>query len=218
MSATRDDLINAIAARIDQLPANPVRVAVDGIDGAGKTWFADELGESLRASGRSVFRASVDDFHQPQALRWARGRNSPEGYFQDSFDYLRLKKLLLDPLSRGGNRICQLRWFDHRTDERIRASRVRVSPNAILVLDGIFLHRDELWSYWDYSIFLQVTFTLSHQRLVVRDGAPSNPHAARIRRYVQGQQIYLAQCNPASKASVVIDNEHIDAPFVVKGR
>ena len=53
------------------LPAQGL-VAVDGVDGAGKTTFCDELASVLRAQGRAVVRASVDDFHHPRAIRWRR--------------------------------------------------------------------------------------------------------------------------------------------------
>src|SRR5712691_8489252 len=71
-----------------------MRVGVDGVDGAGKTHFADELAELLKASGRSAIRASVDGFHNPKAVRYRRGRGSPEGFFHDSYDYDQLKVAL----------------------------------------------------------------------------------------------------------------------------
>ncbi len=63
-----------------------VIIAVDGIDGAGKTVFADALAEVFAEGGSAVFRASIDDFHRPRVERYARGRRSPEGFYRDSFD------------------------------------------------------------------------------------------------------------------------------------
>jgi uridine kinase len=60
------------------------RVAVDGFDGAGKTFLADELAAAI---GPAASRVRADDFLNPQAVRYARGRDSPEGFFLDSFDY-----------------------------------------------------------------------------------------------------------------------------------
>ncbi len=62
-------LIEELAARICLLK-NPhtLRVAIDGVDGAGKTTLADELVEPVRRLGRRVIRASVDDFHRPELL------------------------------------------------------------------------------------------------------------------------------------------------------
>ena len=50
-------------------------VAVDGLDGAGKTTFADRLAPLL---DRPVVRVREDDFLNPAAIRHARGRESPE--------------------------------------------------------------------------------------------------------------------------------------------
>jgi len=63
-----------------------LRVGIDGVDGAGKTTFADELAAALAPFGRPVIRAGVDGFHHPRAVRYRRGRESPEGFFRDSYD------------------------------------------------------------------------------------------------------------------------------------
>jgi uridine kinase len=49
------------------------RIAVDGIDCAGKTTLADRLGELLHAA-----RVSIDDYVRPAEQRHARGELSPE--------------------------------------------------------------------------------------------------------------------------------------------
>src|SRR5262245_47953937 len=79
-------------------PDQIVRVAVDGVDGVGKTTFADKLGRVVELIGRTVIRSSVDGFHNPRELRYRRGRTSPEGFYFDSYDYPALRRYLLDPL------------------------------------------------------------------------------------------------------------------------
>ena len=51
----------------------PVRVGIDGIDAAGKTYLADELADHLKESGRGIIRASIDGFHHPREIRSRRG-------------------------------------------------------------------------------------------------------------------------------------------------
>lgn len=65
---------------------HPVRVAIDGVDGVGKTRLANELIAPLGRHGLSVIRASVDGFHNPCAVRYGLGRSSPEGYFVPTGD------------------------------------------------------------------------------------------------------------------------------------
>lgn len=73
-------LISGIAD--DVLLHTARRVAIDGVDGAGKTHFADELADVPTGRGTPVVRASVDGFHHPPEVRHRRGRGSPEGYFR----------------------------------------------------------------------------------------------------------------------------------------
>lgn len=214
---TGDDralLIASVAASIVTLPG-PARVAVDGVDGVGKTFFADELAEAISRLGRPVIRASADGFHQPEALRHRRGRTSPEGFFHDSYDYAALSACLLDPLGPGGGGTYRRAVFDHTTDRMVEAEAQQAPPGAVLVLDGIFLHRDELVRYWDYSVFLTAGFATTFARLAARDGGDPDPGADSNRRYLEGQRLYLAACRPQQRASIVIDNTDLRAPRVI---
>jgi uridine kinase len=81
-----------------------------------------------------------------------------------------------------------------------------------VVIDGIFLHRDELLEAWDYSIFLDVPFKLSVARMAARDGSAPDPADPSVVRYVEGQRMYLRACRPWERATVVIDNSQPDFP------
>lgn len=194
-----------------------MRVGVDGVDGAGKTTFADELARTLAATGRDVVRVGVDGFHHPRRRRHARGRADPDGFFEDSFDYDRLRADVLDPLGPGGDGLVRRAAFDHRRDRPVEAVDEQVPLGAVLVLDGLFLHRDELRGLLDWSVFLHVPFALSVARMAARDGSSPDPAGESNRRYVQGQERYLRECDPTSRASVVIDNSDLAAPVPVSG-
>ena len=184
-------------------------VAIDGVDGSGKTTFADMLAPMIERGGREVIRASVDGFHNLRSVRYRRGKTDPEGYFLDSYNYDALRHFLIEPFRQGAS-VVDVARFDHRTDEEITSARREVGPSAILLLDGIFLHRDELHSLWDYSVFLSVPFSVSYERMARRDGFNPNPVAPENRRYYEGQQLYLRACQPETRATTVIAG---DMPF-----
>ncbi len=195
-----------------------VRVAVDGVDGAGKTLFADQLADVLTAGGRTVIRASVDNFHRPLFERYRRGRNSPVGFWLDSYDYDRLRGELLDPLSPGGNGIYRTSVHDLASNQPVEQRAQHCPPGAVLLIDGLFLHRDELRDYWDLSIWLEVPFTVTAARMARRDGTSPDPDDPSMARYVGGQRLYLAECTPAHRANVVLDNTDPDLPTVLAAR
>ncbi|MGB8355606.1 MAG: hypothetical protein WCD79_17035, partial [Chthoniobacteraceae bacterium] len=149
----RQALLKTIATTILSQPYTGVlRVAIDGVDGAGKTTFADELAAVLSPSGRPIIRASVDSFHNPRAMRYRLGKTSPHGFFNDSYNYDLLKTTLLDPLSPGGTQHYKRAAFDHATDSTVTSPEEHATPHSILLFDGIFLHRHILRQYWDFSI------------------------------------------------------------------
>jgi len=213
----RRQVIDVVARAVSGLPATGVtRVGIDGVDGSGKTHFAEELALALRAAGRRVIQASVDGFHNPRAVRYAKGRSSPVGFFEDSYDYATLEAVLLGPLGPGGSGRYRVAAFDHRTDHPVEAPIEIAAPRDILILDGIFLHRPELRGHWDYSVFLEVRFAVSVARMAERDASSPDPDAPSNRRYVVGQEIYLARCEPWRWASVVINNDDLVAPYIVE--
>lgn len=212
MTPERLDCIERLARAILAIDVeHPTRVAIDGPDAAGKTILADELARLMEQEGRPVIRASIDGFHRPRIERLARGSESPEGYFRDSFDNAALRATLLDPLGPGGNRRYRRRVFDFRTDQPVVQATEVGPPNAILLFDGVFLLRRELFHLWDFSVFVAAPFRETRRRAATRDVALFGSEAAvRHRysvRYVPGQRLYYALEHPRFKADVVLDNQ-----------
>ena len=211
----RSTVIEMLAERIVGVTcSHPVRVAIDGVDGVGKTTLADELADAVRAHRRPVIRASVDGFHNPRSMRYRLGRSSPEGYFRDSFNYAALTTVLLAPLGPGGTRLYRRAVFNYRIDSELDTPFETASPDAILLFDGVFLHRPELLSHWDLSLFLDAPFEITIPRAAGRDGSSPDVNAPENRRYVEGQQLYLKSCEPKSKASIVINNSNLASPVL----
>lgn len=208
------ELADRIAGR---LGSGILRVAVDGVDGAGKTTFADRLGDMLRRGGIGVIRAGIDGFHHPRATRYRLGRGSPEGFFRDSFDLAGFRQHLLDPLGPGGSLRFRRAVFDHRQDAALDGPEETAVPPAVLLVDGIFLQRDELRPHWDLTIFLDVPFAESFRRMARRDGGDPDPDAAGNRRYREGQELYFAQCDPRSRADVLIDCADLERLVIMRG-
>jgi len=219
VSETHASLLARLAdAVIGFDPDRRIRVAIDGVDGAGKTTLSDALAPLVAAKGRPVIRASLDDFHNPQNLRYARGRYSPDGFYLDSYDYDAFRRLLLDPLSPNGSGRYAAKRFDLDSDEPFDLNPQQAGPTAALIVDGIFLHRPELRSCWDLSIFLKVNFDVSLPRGAARgqNFDAIDPHSPPHQRYVGGQKRYLAECAPEQQADIVIDYNYLQAPKVLK--
>lgn len=209
-----------------RLPQNvrshPIRVAIDGVDASGKTNLADRLVPLIENRNRPVMRASIDDFHNPKKVRYQRGLDSPEGYYYDSFNYEALQRDLLIPLGPHGDRQCRLAVFNLKDDSPTHGAWYKAPADAILLMDGIFLLRPELIPYWDFSIFLDVDFSISVPRAVQRDitsgDQKRNTNFIQMRyerRYVPGQQLYFRKARPRQQASIIVNNNDDWNPVIV---
>ena len=201
---------------------HPLRLAIDGIDAAGKTILADEIADALKNKGRSVIRASIDGFHRPRKERYRRGELSPEGYYNDSFDIEAIKQHLLLPLGPDGTGEYRTKIFDFRHDSPLVSPAAHASEDSILLFDGVFLLRPELKDLWDLSMFVQIDFSVSLQRALDRDlqlfGSKEEIIRRYEKRYMPGQRIYLRQAKPQRVADIVIDNNDPNNPEIISTR
>jgi uridine kinase len=202
----------AVVTRIAEIVAafelpHPVRVAIDGVDAAGKTTLADELAPLV---GRPVVRASVDGFHRPRVERG----ETAEAYYADAFDYEALRRVLLEPLGPGGSRRYRAAVFELERDAPVAAEWRVAPPDAVLLCDGVFLHRPELDGCWDLTVFVAVELAVAVERAIARDGEAMR---GRYRsRYVPAQRGYLAEERPEERADVVLDNTDPARPRLLR--
>ena len=132
-----------LVARIRQRTGRTM-VAIDGVDGAGKTTFADELATELTDSGLTVIRISFDDFLNPAEIRHRRGRTSPDGFVADTYDYERFIDDVLDPLGCEGCGRYRAKSYDFASETPLNPPWQVAPDNAVVIVDGMFLHRNRL--------------------------------------------------------------------------
>jgi uridine kinase len=204
----------AVLARVaDALPDldRPLLVVVDGGDGAGKSWFADELAELLRERRRVAVRASMDDFHHPRAHRHEHGRTG-ETVWSRSFDYRALRRELLDPWGAGAGASYRCRHHDLATDAFVDDPAATVPEHGVLVVDGVFAQREELSGCWDVVVWLEVPDEERVRRMAARGGFAADVNDLDQQRYLDAQAIYRAAADPVGSADIVVDNADVDRP------
>jgi len=205
-----------LASIVPKPDGSPVRVGIDGPDGAGKTTLRKELAALLRKQGRAVVEASLDDFHNPREYRYRQGRTSARGYWEDAFDREAFVKKVLAPLGPGGDRAIRLRHHNLATDQLLPdAPGCVVGNDVTLVADGVFLQHPALAPYWDGVLYLDVPFEETFARMAYRDGSPSDPFAPQNERYREAQLIYQHEVDPRAHADIIVDNTNPADPWVL---
>lgn len=197
---------------------HPVRVAIDGRTAAGKTTLADELVAPIEREGRIPIRIQIDDFYRPLAVRRQR-QDIPswQRYYLDSFDHPAIRASLL-PLGPEGDRQYRHAIFDSYHDVPIIEPTQEASPNAIILIDGVFLYRPELDDLWDVRIFVDIDSEDSLQRGPPRDQAWVGSVEAAAQRYhttyIPGEEHYIATIRPHERADIIIDNRNPATPHL----
>ncbi len=217
----RQAVIESVANSILRLEVDGVTVVgINGVDGSGKTTFAAELVEQLEVqTDREVLSFSIDDFHNPQTERYRKGELSAQGFYEDSFNKKALIKKVLHPLKQGARRY-QQKHFDHRLDVEVDSPTKEATPDAIAIIEGVFLFTVDLVKFFDYKIFLHADFENTMQRGITRDIAIDSKQKVEMRekylkRYIPGQKLYLEENSPMTVADLVIENTNFVAPKIL---
>jgi uridine kinase len=210
-SPERKRVIDDVASRICARGPSRLRVVVDGLTGAGKTTFGDELAAAIRVRGRSTLRASLDDFRHPWRHARAHGydRVTGEGYYRNPHDFASAQTLLLEPAGPTGSGKVVLCGHDPLTGEDQRTVVVDAPDDAVLVVDGVFGMRPEYDDYWDARIWLNADSAVALDRGIARDvELEGYDEAVRLHttRFSVGEQLYVDEVRPKDKADIIVDN------------
>ena len=95
-----------------------------------------------------------------------------------------------------------------------------VPARAVLVVDGVFLQREQLRELWTVAIYLKASPAECLERARRRDHAVRGSVAEVERRYrgryLPGQVLYRDDATPETAADVLIDNEDPASPVLIR--
>jgi uridine kinase len=214
--------INEIIATyiIDHQKDKPMIIAFDGVDTSGKTTMANNVCRILKDNNKNAVRISIDKFHNPKEIRLQKGELSPEGYFYDSFNLNKIFEYIINPIRINGEYIIK-GIYDYKVEKEVTPEKIKIENDLIILFDGIFMNRDELYNVWDISIFLDINFKTVLKRAVIRDieyfKTIKNLNEKYKKRYIPGEKIYLRLCKPKERATIVINNNDYNKPKIIKG-
>lgn len=190
-------------------------LAIDGRDGAGKSEFGDALRVAFARAGVESHRASLDDFHAPSATRYRQGRTSPKGYYEDAFQIELFQRVLLEPFRMGGSAGFMTRAFDVHTDSQVEMEWKTAGPEAVLIVDGVFLLRPALRGRWHFAVRVEASDESRGWRMHRRDGTHPLTSDPSHDRYRLAHERYEREQDPVHGAQFVVDNTDWRSPVQV---
>lgn len=217
-AAVHDQLRSAIVGV--KHAGRPFIAGITGVDTAGKTSFASDLGDCLSDRSIPVQLVHIDDFHHPRAYRYA-GPDAAENYYTRSFDVQRLVRDVLLPIQTDGSLARELRLLDLETDSYVASRTFDVNRATVVLLEGVFLLRPEICPFLNFTILLDIPWDIALVRARERHLGACGGAAAVAKyssKYLPAQRGHFEAVDPWSSADVVIDNSDWRRPRVVKGR
>ena len=165
-------------------------VAVDGLDGSGKSRLGEALAQACEAAGTPALLLHVDDGKRDLDFAGLDQEAESALYYDRYYDF--------DAVER------RLAAFEH----------------GIAIVEGVFCLRVPAVAAAAELIVLTVSAKEAQRRILERDrskGRTDDDINRRIdRRYFPGQWRYHAEHDPMARASVVIDNDDWRQPRIVR--
>ena len=207
------EILNKINQR--QQADRPFILGITGIDGAGKSRFAAALRRYLDSRNYRTQIIHLDDFHNPLAVRYA-GENQMQNYYHRSFNLDEIINKLLRPVHQKNTFSTRLPVLNPATDENDTEKEYSFNAETIVIFEGVFLLREELSPYLDYTVFLEIPFEESQKRAKQRD--TDDIVAKYDTKYLPAQKKYLAKFPPDKHADIIIDNGNWEYPTIINIR
>jgi uridine kinase len=216
------EIFRIIEKRLEKIigqKQKPVCVAINGIEGTGKTVLANKLTKFLKENGKRAIQVSIDGFHFNKERRYKQGRDSAKGYYEDSYDEVGFVEKVLIP-SQNKNPKITIASHDLTTDKYLNINPIYIENNTIIITDGAYLFKPNYKNHWDLKIYLKTDFKTASLRGIKRDlsrlGGLKTTKEKYDNRYHKASQIYINENKPEEQADIIIDNTNFENLKITK--
>ncbi|KGR77370.1 uridine kinase [Ureibacillus manganicus DSM 26584] len=181
----------------------PYIVAIDGLSGAGKTTLVNKIESELKQK-INVVLIHIDDHIVERNRRYDTGYEEWYEYYYLQWNVQYLKEVLFEKLY-NNSKILSLPFYDKTRDTTNHRS-ISLSPQTIVIIEGIFLQRKEWKTFYDYTIFIDCPREVRYTRVLERDKYIGDEQAILNkynRRYWPGEVHYIETENPMKLADTI---------------
>ena len=146
----------------------------------------------------------IDDHIVERSKRYDTGQEQWFEYYQLQWDIKYLKEHLYQKIQQNVS-FLKLPFYHKEEDIHINKT-INLSTNSIVIIEGIFLLRDEWKSFYDYIVFLDCPKEIRYERVLQRDtyiGDLEERLKKYNKRYWVAEEYYLKKQNPFKLAHYI---------------
>lgn len=183
-----------------------VIVGIDGLGGAGKSSISEEIYEELSGENIPIEVLHIDDFIHPKNIRYNDNYAEWECYYNLQWRYDYLLENVINPIKKNGKFTGLIELYD-KDEDRYEKKSVDIKEGSVVLIEGIFLQREELSQVFDYMIYIDVPESERLKRVLKRDGYIGTVDDIKEKyenRYFPAERHYVNMYSPSKLADYVV--------------
>lgn len=183
-----------------------VIVGIDGLGGAGKSSISEEIYEELSGENIPIEVLHIDDFIHPKNIRYNDNYAEWECYYNLQWRYDYLLENVINPIKKNGKFTGLIELYD-KDEDRYEKKSVDIKEGSVVLMEGIFLQREELSQIFDYMIYIDVPESERLKRVLKRDGYIGTVDDIKEKyenRYFPAERHYVNMYSPSKLADYVV--------------
>jgi len=210
-------LFSSIIEQKNINPNRPIIVAIDGSDCSGKTEFAQKLSDFFKNNGINTEILLIDYFLNEKSIRESGDLELFEKHYYHNYDYEKLGKILKQIQSSSHFKYDDF-ILDFESDSFTKKLKFDAESDFIIIVEGKFLLKNSLKSYFDYSIRLKIDSTHQIERALKKYGKGEETLDYFKDVFIPANDLYETINKPDEFASLIIDNNDFENPKILKER
>ncbi|MFD1739606.1 kinase [Bacillus salitolerans] len=175
-------------------------LGIDGLSRSGKTTFVKKAQEYLQEKQVPVCLFHIDDYIVERKKRYNTQHEEWYEYYQLQWDIEWLKENFFMELKKS-KELHLLTYDDHSDTQSVRT--IPLPETCLLMIEGVFLQREEWRSFYDYMIYLDCPRDKRFQR----ESASTKQNLEKFEnRYWKAEEYYVETVSPMEQADYVIQS------------
>ncbi|MFB4166896.1 kinase [Virgibacillus sp. JSM 102003] len=195
-----DKITNALKKIPKVEQGQKVVLGIDGLSRSGKTTLVRNIEQHIQEENIFTCVLHIDDYIVERERRYNTGNEEWYEYYNLQWDVEWLKENLFKKLKESNE--LQLLTYDNSTDSQ-KFQTVKTPNTCLIIIEGVFLQREEWRSHFDFMIFLDCV----RDERFNRESAETQTNIEKFeKRYWKAENYYLETVSPIEQADLVIQN------------
>lgn len=204
-----NELLSHILAKRHEVPVEQsLLVGISGIDASGKGFISAKLVKGLGNKGFRVASINVDGWLTLPQIRFSK-TNPAKNFYEKAIQFDEMFEKLILPLKENRS-IDLIADLIEETAAGFHQHHYFYENIDIILLEGIFLFKQQFIEYFDLKIWIECSFEAALQRAIKRNQESLSTKET-INAYqtifFPAQTVHLAKDKPIERADIVFDND-----------